>query len=77
LRKVGVPGVVVTLNRMSFGVVSLLGRLEATANWQAMARELWLGDPSDTELGKREERWLARFHPELAESLAMRRRTAS
>lgn len=77
LRKVGVPGVVVTLNRMSFGVVSLLGRLEATANWQAIARELWLGEPSRTKLGKQEERWLKKAHPELAESLASRARAAS
>jgi predicted unusual protein kinase regulating ubiquinone biosynthesis (AarF/ABC1/UbiB family) len=64
LRKVGVPGVMVTFNRMSFGVASLLARLEATANWNAIARELWWGEPSGTELGKQEERWLKKAHPE-------------
>jgi predicted unusual protein kinase regulating ubiquinone biosynthesis (AarF/ABC1/UbiB family) len=64
LRKVGVPGIMVTFNRMSFGVASLLGRLEATANWQAIAREMWAGEPSRTELGKQEEEWLVRTHPE-------------
>ncbi len=65
LRKVGVPGIMVTFNRMSFGVASLLGRLEATANWQAIAREMWAGEPSQTELGKEEQAWLAKFHPDL------------
>src|SRR5918999_2064693 len=64
LRKVGIPGVIVTLNRMSFGVTSLLGRLEATRNWQSIAREIWYGDPSRTELGALEQEWLARAHPE-------------
>ncbi|MFN2489767.1 MAG: ABC1 kinase family protein [Actinomycetota bacterium] len=63
LRKVGVPGVIVTLNRMSFGVTSLLGRLEATANWHAIAREIWYGEDSRTELGKQEQRWLDEAHP--------------
>jgi predicted unusual protein kinase regulating ubiquinone biosynthesis (AarF/ABC1/UbiB family) len=65
LRKVGVPGVMITLNRMSFGVASLLGRLEATANWQAIARELWFGEASQRELGKKEQRWLKKAHPDL------------
>ena len=66
LRKVGVPGVMVTLNRMSFGVASLLARLESTANWQAISRELWFGESSSTELGRAEQKWLAEKHPELA-----------
>lgn len=65
LRKVGVPGVMVTVNRMSFGVASLLARLEATANWQAIAREFWFGEPSRTELGRAEQAWLAEHHPDL------------
>jgi predicted unusual protein kinase regulating ubiquinone biosynthesis (AarF/ABC1/UbiB family) len=64
MRKVGIPGVMVTFNRMSFGVASILGRLEATANWQAMARELWWREPSQTALGKREQTWLKKKHPE-------------
>ncbi|MGH2746877.1 MAG: ABC1 kinase family protein [Actinomycetota bacterium] len=65
LRKVGLPGVMVTFNRMSFGVASLLGRMEATANWQAIAREMWWGEESRTDLGKEEQEWLAETHPEL------------
>jgi predicted unusual protein kinase regulating ubiquinone biosynthesis (AarF/ABC1/UbiB family) len=70
LRKVGIPGIMVTFNRMSFGVASLLGRLEATANWQSIARELWQGAPSITEIGKKEQAWLAEKHPDLKPPLA-------
>ncbi len=65
LRKVGVPGVMVTINRMGFGLASLLARLEATANWQAIGREFWFGEASQTELGKAEQDWLAKMHPDL------------
>ena len=68
LRKVGVPGVMVTFNRMSFGVASLLARLEATANWQAMARELWHGEPAGTPLGKKDQAWLKKTHPDVRPS---------
>jgi predicted unusual protein kinase regulating ubiquinone biosynthesis (AarF/ABC1/UbiB family) len=64
LRKVSVPGVMVTFNRMSFGVASLMGRLEATRNWQAIARELWEGAPPSTDLGEAEAKWMAAQHPE-------------
>jgi hypothetical protein len=59
----------VTFNRMSFGVASLLGRLEATRNWQSIARELWSGEPSRYELGKLEQAWLAEAHPDLEHPL--------
>ncbi len=70
LRKVGVPGVIVTVNRMSFGVASLLGRLEATNNWQAIMREMWLGEPSSTAMGRAEQEWLQEAHPDLTPPLA-------
>ncbi len=65
LRKVGVPGVMITFNRMSFGVASLLGRLEATNNWQAIIREMWSGGPGATDVGREEEEWLQKTHPDL------------
>lgn len=68
LRKVGVPGIIITLNRMGFGVASLLARLEATQNWQAIMREFWFGEPSRTEAGKAEQAWLEERHPEIAEA---------
>ena len=70
LRKVGIPGVMVTFNRMSFGVASLIARLEATRNWQAIAREMWSGEASLTELGRAEAEWLERAHPDFVPPLA-------
>jgi predicted unusual protein kinase regulating ubiquinone biosynthesis (AarF/ABC1/UbiB family) len=64
LRRLGVPGIMVTFNRMSFGVHSLLGRLEATNNWRSIARELWEGATPKTNLGRREKRWLEATHPD-------------
>ena len=64
LRKVGVPGIMVTFNRMSFGVASLLARLEATRNWQAIGHELWEGAPASTRLGEAEQEWMERAHPD-------------
>jgi hypothetical protein len=69
LRKVGVPGVIITVNRMSFGVASLLGRLEATNNWQAISREMWFGEPASTGIGLEEQAWLAETHPDLTPPL--------
>jgi len=68
LRKVGIPGVVITFNRMSFGVASLMARLEATLNWQGLAREMWFGTPSETALGKKEQAWLKKKHPDVPPS---------
>jgi hypothetical protein len=65
LRKVGFPAVMVTFNRMSFGVASLLGRLEAENNWQAIGREFWFGDSSRTKIGKEDQAWFRATHPEV------------
>ena len=70
MRKVGIPGIMITFNRMSFGVASLLGRLEATRNWQAIAREMWKGEESQTQLGKLEQEWLKKAHPFLKPPLS-------
>lgn len=70
LRKVGIPGIMVTFNRMSFGVASLLGRLGTTANWQAIAREMWTGEASATDLGKKEQAWFEEMHPDLTPPMA-------
>ena len=72
LRKVGIPGIMITFNRMSFGVASLLGRLEATANWQSIGREMWEGAPARTPMGKKEQTWLKKTHPDLIPPLAAR-----
>jgi predicted unusual protein kinase regulating ubiquinone biosynthesis (AarF/ABC1/UbiB family) len=70
LRKLGVPGVIVTLNRMGFGVASILARLEATRNWQGIFREFWEGRASTTQLGKEEEDWMAQTHPDFVPPLS-------
>ena len=72
LRKVGIPGIMITFNRMSFGVASLLGRLEVTANWQSMGKEMWEGAPAKTPMGKKEQAWLKKTHPDLIPPLAAR-----
>jgi len=65
LRKIGFPAVMVTFNRMSFGVASLLGRLEAENNWQAIGREFWFGDASKTKIGRSDQAWFRKAHPEV------------
>ena len=70
LRRIGIPGIMITFNRMSFGVASLTSRLAATANWQAIGREMWSGERSETTLGKKEQTWLAKAHPDLVPPLS-------
>jgi predicted unusual protein kinase regulating ubiquinone biosynthesis (AarF/ABC1/UbiB family) len=72
LRKIGIPGVMVTFNRMSFGVGSLLARLEATQNWQAIIYEMWAGREPHTEMGREELEWLERCHPDIVPPLKTR-----
>ena len=66
LRKMGIPGLMVTFNRMSFGVGSLLARLEATHNWQAIIWEMWAGREPETEMGREEKEWMEMCHPDVA-----------
>jgi predicted unusual protein kinase regulating ubiquinone biosynthesis (AarF/ABC1/UbiB family) len=40
--------------RMETGVLAVLGRLEASANWTRIAKEWWYADPPSTPLGKEE-----------------------
>jgi predicted unusual protein kinase regulating ubiquinone biosynthesis (AarF/ABC1/UbiB family) len=45
-------------SRMEAGVVSVLAQLNATANWNRMAREWWYGDDPQTDLGRAEWEFL-------------------
>ncbi|HEY2688883.1 MAG TPA: AarF/ABC1/UbiB kinase family protein [Streptosporangiaceae bacterium] len=70
-----IPRSYVILQRINLGLFGLLGELTATANWRAIAEEIWpfvLGPPS-TPMGEAEVPWRARHRPvgpPAAESLA-------
>jgi len=64
-----IPRSYVILQRINLGLFGLLGELTATANWRAIAEEIWpfvLGPPS-TPVGEAELAWRARHpaHPPL------------
>jgi len=57
-----IPRSYVILQRINLGLFGLLGELTATANWRAIAEEIWpfvLGPPS-TPIGEAEVGWRAR-----------------
>jgi hypothetical protein len=57
-KKLNMPPDFVFANRIQWGVYSILGQLGATANWHRIHRELLVGDPPVTELGRIEaEHW--------------------
>ncbi|HZU81061.1 MAG TPA: AarF/ABC1/UbiB kinase family protein [Acidimicrobiales bacterium] len=59
----GMPPSMVVLQRINLGLLAILGRLEATANWRRVAAELWPEDaPPSTELGREERSWWERTH---------------
>jgi predicted unusual protein kinase regulating ubiquinone biosynthesis (AarF/ABC1/UbiB family) len=66
-----VPRSYVILQRINLGMFALLGQLSATADWRAIAEEIWpfvLGPPS-TAMGRAEAAWLA-SRPQLTEQVA-------
>jgi predicted unusual protein kinase regulating ubiquinone biosynthesis (AarF/ABC1/UbiB family) len=50
-RRLNMPPDFVFVNRIQWGVYSLLGALGASGNWHRIHREYLLGDPPSTELG--------------------------
>jgi hypothetical protein len=59
---VQIPRSYVILQRINLGLFGLLGELTATANWRAIAEEIWpfvLGPPS-TPMGEAEAAWRTR-----------------
>jgi predicted unusual protein kinase regulating ubiquinone biosynthesis (AarF/ABC1/UbiB family) len=54
LRKLNLPRDYLLLNRIQWGVNSILGRLRASANWYRITREFWYGDAPATPLGELE-----------------------
>lgn len=60
LHQLSMPADYLLLNRITFGVNSLLARLEPTANWHRIMAELSEGDDPATPLGRQEADFFAR-----------------
>jgi predicted unusual protein kinase regulating ubiquinone biosynthesis (AarF/ABC1/UbiB family) len=58
-RWAALPTDLVILQRITVGLLAILARLNATANWHRILRELWLGEAPATPLGEREAEWLS------------------
>jgi hypothetical protein len=52
----------VILQRINLGLFAVLGELSATADWRAIAEEIWpfTQGPAATPMGQAEEAWRAR-----------------
>lgn len=59
LRKLNLPPDYLLLNRIQWGVNSVLGRVRATANWHRIAHEFWSDAEPATPLGREERDFLA------------------
>lgn len=61
LKHTNVPPTFALIQRINLGLFSLMGKLEATANWRAISEELWVwtdAEPS-TSIGEDEAAWVA------------------
>jgi predicted unusual protein kinase regulating ubiquinone biosynthesis (AarF/ABC1/UbiB family) len=58
---VSIPTSYVVLQRINLGLFALLGQLSATANWRAIAEEIWpfVRGPASTPMGEAEAAWRA------------------
>jgi hypothetical protein len=68
---VSIPRSYVILQRINLGLFAVLGELTATANWRAIAEEIWpfVQAPPATPMGESEVAWRA-GRPATAASLA-------
>jgi len=57
VRSLTMPPGFVLLDRLAWGISSLLGRLDAELPWKAILEEYLHGGPPATELGRAEARW--------------------
>jgi predicted unusual protein kinase regulating ubiquinone biosynthesis (AarF/ABC1/UbiB family) len=66
-----IPRSYVVLQRINLGLFALLGEMKATANWRAIAEEIWpfMQAPPSTPMGVAELPWLA-SRPSVVGSLA-------
>ena len=60
-KKLNMPRDFVFVNRIQWGVHSVLAHLGARGNFHRIERELLFGDPPSTELGRAEAAWRARY----------------
>jgi predicted unusual protein kinase regulating ubiquinone biosynthesis (AarF/ABC1/UbiB family) len=62
---ISVPRSYVILQRINLGLFAVLGELSATANWRAIAEEIWpfTHGPASTPMGNAEAAWRARRQP--------------
>ena len=62
---ISVPRSYVILQRINLGLFAVLGELSATANWRAIAEEIWpfVHGPASTPMGEAEAAWRARRLP--------------
>jgi len=60
-----VPSTYVILQRINLGLFGVLGQLSATADWRAIAEEIWpfVQGPPSTPIGEAEAAWRARQLP--------------
>ena len=67
----GIPRSYVVLQRINLGLFALLGEMKSTANWRAIAEEIWpfMQAPPTTPMGVAEQPWLA-SRPSAQPSLA-------
>jgi predicted unusual protein kinase regulating ubiquinone biosynthesis (AarF/ABC1/UbiB family) len=65
---VSIPRSYVILQRINLGLFAILGELTATADWRAIAEEIWpfVQGPPATPMGAAEAAWRTRRHPEAA-----------
>src|SRR4029077_18919118 len=56
-----IPRSYVVLQRINLGLFALLGEMKATANWRAIAEEIWpfMQAPPTTSIGRAERQWLS------------------
>lgn len=61
MKQLNVPPAFVVVQRITLGLMGLFARLEATANWQAISREIWpfVGAPPSTPMGHEIAAWAA------------------
>ena len=59
---VSIPRSYVILQRINLGLFAVLGQLSATANWRAIAEEIWpfVQGPASTPIGEAEAAWRER-----------------